>query len=172
MPGTRTAATVNGTPLRKQISIRVIDATGDKASDVILAPATVTDAEIEAYVAAYVAASNASVYRVEVSFVYSGQEDAGNALAASREGVQEVINFLAKSDTDDAASQRAVLRAPLTAMFVTESDQIVITNATYEAWYVAATALFNGGAGGSGDYSSRSSKFSERKGTNNTRQTH
>lgn len=169
---TRTATTVNGTPLYKQISVRTIDASGDKASDVVVADPTVTNAEIEAFIVAYAAATNASIYRVEVVDVYSGQEDAGNATNAVHSGVQEVINFLARSDTDDRLSQRATLRAPLVAMFQSESDIVVIDNPLYEAWYLAVTNMFNGGAAGAGDYSSRSTKYSERKGANNATQRH
>lgn len=172
MPGTRKAPTVNGTPTYVRLGVHLIDNTGNKVSDSIIIPATVTDAEIETYIAKYALASNASIYRVEVNYVYSGQEDAGNAATQIHDDVAQVINFLMKSDTDDSQSQRAVLRAPIDSIFLAESDIIQPLVQVYADWYVAVTDLFNGGAGGSGDYSSRSSKYAGRKGANQRKVTH
>lgn len=172
MPGTRTAPTINGSPVYRRVSVQLIDNTGNKASDVIICPPTVTDAEIETYVAKYALATNASIYRVEVTDSYGGQQDAGNAATQIHDDVDQVINFLMKSDSDDHLSQRAVLRAPLDSFFQAESDVILWTQQAYADWYTAASALYNGGAGGSGDYSSRSSKYQQRKGTNNKRVNH
>jgi len=169
MPGTRMAPTVNGTPLYKHITIRLIDQRGNLRADAVQVPNTVTDAEIEAYIAAYQVLSNASIYEVQVSDIYKGEKDAGNAATAERGSVNDVINVLLHDQAAwPAVAQTGTLRAPIDTLFVAESDDVILPGDTpFVTWHTALRNLINGGALGSGAYSLSGFRFSERKGMSN-----
>jgi len=69
----RTAPAVDGSGNVKMISIRMIDVSGDKRAVSFELGLASTDAEIEAFIAAYAAVTNALVYAVWVSQVYNSQ---------------------------------------------------------------------------------------------------
>lgn len=164
MPGTRGAGTINGTPTLKQITIKTIDNSSDKRSDALRVPVTVTNAEIETFVAAYQAASNASVYEVQVKDVYTSIEDDDNAVNSPRESESQLVSAFFKDENLDTA--RAVLRAPLDAMFLNGTDQVDPSNAAFGAWLAALTNLINGGAGGSGTKEIIHVRFTDRRESN------
>lgn len=161
MAGTRTAPTVNGTPTFLEVSLHLLDASGDFGSDMIVVPATVTDAEIETYVAAYQLATNATIWKVEVRQLYTSVAQTSNADNTPRASNFQVVNTMAKNSA--LASQNGVVRAPEDAMFVSGTDQVDTGQALYVTYLAALLDLLNGGALGSGDYVGYSVRYSERK---------
>jgi len=94
MPGTRTAPLMTATATSRQVSIRLIDASGDLYAEPLVVPVAATAAQVEAWVGAYAAASNASVYGVEDTAFREGDADPDNAVAAYRGSVKDGINLL------------------------------------------------------------------------------
>ena len=155
MAGTRTAGTVDGTPLYIDLSLHWIDASGDMRSDSYQVDPTATAAEIEAYAAAQQAASNASLWKIVVGGAYSSVPNANQAATASHNSADDVINMLTK--TAGNMSQNVVVRAPLQTLFVGDTEEIDVTDAllaTLSAtWLVIAD----------GTYTAVSFRFTERR---------
>lgn len=115
MAGTRTATTVDGTPNAKKVSLHWIDSSGEKRSDSTYFDEAATDIEIEAYVAAAQALSNASLYKVQVSYVYEGQAQVANAAQAIFEDVAQNLVWQAKLPAS-AFSLRTFIPSPVQAV--------------------------------------------------------
>jgi len=159
MPGTRTSPTVDGTPAEKAVSISFIDHTGDERSIRLVLPATATDAEIEAQVAATVALSNASNWRVKVEQLYVGAKLASNAVAASYQSVYDNIVVLNKQST--LVTQQSYIPAPLSGL-VLGGDVVDTGNADYVTWRDATVALLGAG------YAAVSARYTERREKNDS----
>lgn len=163
MPGTRTAPTIDGTPPITRVTIRSIDFAGDRravALDILNASGTVTNAEIETLVAAYQAATNGSVYAVDVTLTYTSAYQASNALNAVRASNDDAIIINLGDPTK--RYQGLVLRAPLSTQFTPAgSEQPDPQAAALAAYIVAGLAVVNGGATGTGTYTAKSARFSE-----------
>lgn len=93
MPGTRSAPAFTAAATSRQVSIGLIDASGDLYSDELVVPVAATAANIEAWVAAYQAATNASVWRVTDQVNRDGDPDPDNAVAAYRASISSGINL-------------------------------------------------------------------------------
>lgn len=146
MPGTRTAPDLTGAPTFKEISLRWIDAVGDRRSDASIIDAAATDVQVEAVAAKMVLASNASLYEVRLTEIFEGAMSKGNALAAVRESVQSNIVYHAKDTT--RADRRAFVVSPLAANFVTDTETPNDTTTTLvdvmDAWDTVWAGTFNG----------------------------
>lgn len=115
MAGTRTAGQVDGTPNAVRVSLHWIDSSGEKRSDSAYLDETATNAEIEAYVAAAQALSNASLYKVQVSYVYEGAMNISNAAQAIFEDVEQNLVWQAKLPAS-AFSLRTFIPSPVQAV--------------------------------------------------------
>lgn len=93
---TRTAPAMTAAATSRQISLRLIDASGDLYSEPLVVPVAATAANIEAWAAAYAAASNASLYAIEDTAFREGDADPDNAAAEYRGSVKDGINLLFK----------------------------------------------------------------------------
>ena len=155
MPGTRTAPDVTGAPSFKELSLRWIDAVGDKRSDSSLIDATATDVEIEAVAAKMVLASNASLYAIRLTEVFEGAVTKANALAAVRESVQDNIVYHAK-DTG-RVDRRSFIPSPLAANFVADTETPDDGATTITEMITAWLAVWKG------TFASVSLRFSERR---------
>lgn len=122
MAGTRTAPEVDGAPNQVVVSIRLIDASGDKWSEPFFFAAAPTDLQIESLVASYAATSQASVYEVDVSQQYAGAALASNAESNIRYGVESGVNLLFRDNiaTEKTVSHRVV--APVTTAMDGDKD--------------------------------------------------
>lgn len=146
MAGTRTAPTVNGAGTHKLVSVRYIDASGDKRADEFLIPAAATDAQIEALVVALQAGSNASIHEVRVTALYKGVADKNNATNVARSpSIKDYMYFTAFSSNPDNKSKRALIPAPLELLFVSGSDTLDPTSAEIIAVLSAWTTLLGAG---------------------------
>lgn len=121
MAGTRTAPVVNGTPPKVLVSLSVIDSSGDKYSDALVLTAVPLDVDIEAYVAAYQAVTQASVYAVNVTLAYEGDADPDNATTDQRNSAKDGINLLWR-DFSTLNSQTTRVVAPITDVMQGNQD--------------------------------------------------
>ncbi len=120
-PAVRTAPAITTPPNLVQLSIRLIDASGDNWSESMYVPATMTDLEIESLVANYQLSTQASVYQVEKSFQWSGEEDSDNADNGYRGSVAKGINLLFKDALTAQTSTPRVI-APVPAIMQGNQD--------------------------------------------------
>jgi len=132
MPGTRSAGTVDGTPLFKMVSFKWIDYQGDRATTTVPFAPDATAAEIEAVAAVLQAGSNASLWGIDVADNYDGAMLRSNALEAVRESADDYIVIHYKNATT-RSDFRLSLPAPLGTFFVegTETPDpaaVVLTN--------------------------------------------
>lgn len=125
MAGTKTAPAVTAATITEnQISISVVDASGDSYSDgyKVAGGALPTLTLIETLVNAYQAATQASVYQVTVANVFRGSKNPSNAETLARFQAENGINMLFR-DTDVLnAVQTQRLVAPVAATMVGMTD--------------------------------------------------
>lgn len=145
MPGTRTATTVNGTPSFRQVTLHYIDAHGKNGTVSDTFPfALATSANIESWAADNAAISNASLWKVTVSDVYAGAQDASNALDAVQVSVKDVLVASAYDPADPTDSRAAYLLAPEDSLFVAGTTDIDPTNVDYAAMLTSYLTLLGG----------------------------
>lgn len=120
-PAVRTAPALTASPNVIRLSIHVIDASGDLYAESIEVPSSMTTAEQEALVANYQLSTQASVYKVETTFIHSGDDDSDNADTLQRNSVKQGINMLFK---DGATLQTTTPRvvAPVPAILQGNQD--------------------------------------------------
>lgn len=150
----REAPAVDGTPDSYHVSIKWIDASGDIRSDgyrVLFAD--YLDAETEALVVALGAASNASLYSVEVTEEYYSTPQVSNASAADRPSVFSNVVLHYKNTTND--SRRVYVPAPTTTCFEADSDNPNTGSTPLANTLTAADAIFT-------DFSAISARYTER----------
>lgn len=145
MAGTRTAPVVGaGTITENQVSIGLVDASGDTYSDgfSMVGAALPTLATIETLVAAYQLATQASIWQVLVTNVFRGSKNPTNAEFLARGSVESGINMLYR-DTDvmnAVTTQRLV--APIAATMVGNTDTpvypLAVPMIALNAAYIAA----------------------------------
>lgn len=152
---TRTAPTVDGTITQCLTSISVVDASGDVNSVTIKTATKPTDAEIEAWVDAYQAATQASVFKVTIQSVYEGVQDSDNADTNQRNSVKDGINMLYK-DVVNLRSQSPRLFAPVPAVMQGNQDIPLITGTPLETLLTAQATLYAG-------YDLQSVQYTERR---------
>jgi len=117
---TRTAPTIDGSPTNSTVRIRVIDANGDIRSDSYRIE-IVTPALIETFVAAMSAATNASIYEVDVSANYVGARSKSNATDAVFVSKDQNIVMQMKNTNNQALD--IFLPAPDDDNFVLDTEQ-------------------------------------------------
>lgn len=120
---TRTAPTVDGTPLFKLVSFSWMDYTGDKWSGMIPFAPDATAAEIEAVAATMQAGSNATLYRVQVTDDYDSIAIKSNAVEDVYENVKDQLVIHYKNPTT-RADFRVNIPSPLDTHFVEGTDNI------------------------------------------------
>lgn len=155
MPGTRTAPALTGAATFTEISLRWIDAVGDRRSDASIIAAAATDVQKEAVAADMQAGSNASLFAVRDTDVYEGAMTKANALSAVRESEDDNIVYHAK-DTG-RVDRRAFLPAPIQANFVTDTETPDETATTLVDIMAAWDAVW------AGTFAGVSLRFSERR---------
>lgn len=142
--GVRTAPTVNILNITSsQTSLHLIDASGDKTTDTMITPDLVSDGLVEAWAAAYQAASQASLWKVEQTIVYQGDADASNAGIDQRNSIADGNNLLFKNiSTLSTQTLRAV--APILAVMQGNQDIPLLGTPGYSDLIVAALAILAG----------------------------
>lgn len=129
MPGTRTAPTVGALTITKSAAtIHLIDASGDLHTESVYnaGDGLGDQAEIEALVLDYQAATNASIWKVSQTLEWEGDADPDNALALYRASVASGINLLFK-DLTTLNQQTPRLIAPIAEVMQGNQDIPLLT---------------------------------------------
>lgn len=155
MAGTRTAPAVDGTGNAYNTTLHFVDASGDQWAENILTIAAPTAAQVEAWAAAYQAATQASLWKVTTQIVYEGDKDADNAEALQRSSVKDGVNLLWKNVTTlDTQTPRLI--APIAATMQGNQDIPLLTAAEFVALIAAEQAILAG-------YNLQSAQYTERR---------
>lgn len=139
---TRTAPTVDGSPSWKAVSVTVYDYTGDQRTDTYRVDAAATDIQIEAFVAALQAISNATIWRVSVSQVYNSVGDSSNATEDVWENAKDNLVLLAKDSSDNGFN--AYVPAPENGLFLDGTENIDPANVDLGTFMTALLAIKTG----------------------------
>lgn len=153
---TRTAPAVATANVNKVTStLHLIDASGDLITVALVTPDALTDAEIEAWAAAYQAVTQASLYKVSVTNEWVGTATPVNADTDQRNSVKDGINFLYNNITT-LKSQTSRLVAPELVTMIDDSDIPDLTAAGIVALVAAEEAILVG-------YDLQSAQYTERR---------
>lgn len=155
MAGTRTAPAVTGSVTSVTITLHLIDASGDIYTDALTFVSAPSAANIETMVAAYQAATQASVYKVTQSSEWAGNADPANAEVGQRNSIKDGINILYKNLTT-LNTQTPRLVAPIAGVMSGNLDIPVLTSTELAALITAQEALLTG-------YDIQSGQFTERR---------
>lgn len=132
----RTVSTVDGTPDARSLSVSLIDVSGDIRTVSGRIAVGALAADIETFVAALAAATNASIYKVSDQMIYIGAESPTNALEAAKSA--SVFDNVVALFTDVAAdrSENVFIPAPIGDLFLGETDNVdpTETAAVTTAW--------------------------------------
>lgn len=161
MAGTRTAGTVDGTPPKVIVSIQAVDASGDKFSNALTLTAVPANADIESWVAAYQAVTQASVYNVTVALEYLGDIDPDNAQTSQRNSVTDGINLMWK-DFATLKSQTTRVVAPVPAVLQGNQDIPLLSFVDMLTLIAEEGTLLTAYALQSGQYTNRRQRNNER----------
>lgn len=152
---TRTAPVVTGAVTSVNSTVHLIDASGDQYTDNIVTLTAPTPAEIEAWAAAYQAATQASVWKVSSLSVWEGDADPDNADVGQRNSVKDGVNLLWKN-ISTLNTQNPRLVAPIAATMQGNQDIPLLTATEFTALIAAYAALLTG-------YNLQSAQFTERR---------
>lgn len=154
MPGTRTAPLFTAAVTARSITLHLIDASGDLYTENMPVAVAATAAQIEAWAAAYAAASNASLYAITDNQLRDGDADPDNAIAEYRASVKSGINMLFKNvTTTDTESERLI--APIAAVMQGNQDIPLLSAAEAAAVITTTLALLPGYSFQQGQYTDR-----------------
>lgn len=128
MAGTRTAPIVDASPSGIQVTIHVVDASGDSFTQLLPVDVLRTDAEIEAWVTAYQDATNSSIWKVSKTLIFEGAKDADNAVAAYRATIASGINLLFKDLTAGVSISERIV-APVASIMQGNQDIPLLSDA-------------------------------------------
>lgn len=154
--GVRTAPTVAIANINKsQTTVHLIDASGDLSTDTLITPALVGDVPAEAWVAAYQATTQASIWKVTQSIEYVGDKDSDNAGTDQRNSIADGNNLLFKNvATLSTQTPRAI--APILAVMQGNQDIPLLSSAEMTALIGAILAILTG-------YNLESAQFTGRR---------
>jgi len=153
--GTRTAPSVAIANITSSITtLHVVDASGDLYTEAIVTPDLVSDVTVEAWVAGYQAATQASVYKVTQQIVYEGDLDPQNAGTDQRNSIAEGVNLLYRNPTTfDTQTPRLV--APILAVMQGNQDIPFLTQAPMPAMIAGTSGMLVGYALASAQFTGR-----------------
>lgn len=139
----RTAPTIDGTPNMRKISLSYVDISKDSRTVSNYVEGATTDAQVESHVAAAGAASNANLYRVEVTDVYNAAKLASGAVAAEENSVYDNVVILFK-ESDNPTGMNGFIPAPIRDIFIGDSDNVDNVAAEYVAFKTTLAAILLG----------------------------
>lgn len=154
-PAVRTAPLWTAAATRRLVSLHLIDASGDTWAESMYVPVAATAANLEAWAAAYAAASQASLYALGDYTERIGDADPDNADILQRNSVGQGINVSYKNLTTNATFGQRVV-APIPADLQGNQDIPLVTATEMAALLTATLALQTG-------YSVQSAQYTERR---------
>ncbi len=128
-------------------SIKYIDQTGDRIADSYpdFDNANVTPVNVQAFNVAMGVATQASMFTGSIIDVFNSLPDKNDAIVGDRSENSNVLNILAKHT--DGRSASAVIRAPVPAIFIANSDDIDPASSELAGVFTAFLALLPTGFG-------------------------
>lgn len=138
-PAVRTAPTFDGTGTRRLTTFQLIDASGDQTSVGCEFAPGVTNAQIEAVAVALQDASQASLWQITDSQLYTGDDDPDNADTEQRNSVFQGITVRMKVPAT-GVSQAFRVPAPVPAEMQGNQDIPLITGTPLEDLLTALVA--------------------------------
>lgn len=154
MAGTRTAPAFTAAATARQITLQLIDASGDEYSVNKHVAVASTAAAIEAWAAAYADGTQASLFRIDDNQIRAGAKAAVNADAGDRSGVEQGINLsYSNGATLDGFTTRLI--APVAETMTGDTDIPIVTSDEIVAINVAEIALSAGYTFQSAQYTTR-----------------
>lgn len=154
-PSVRTAPLWTATATRRLVTLGLIDASGDLWSESMYVPVASTAANLEAWAAAYAAASQASLYSLGDFAERVGDADPDNADTLQRNSVGQGLNNSLKNLTTNATVTGRIV-APIPALLQGNQDIPLTTAAEYIAYLGSLTTLLTG-------YGVQSAQYTERR---------
>lgn len=154
---TRTAPTIAAaSPTSVLTTLHLIDASGDLFTDAIETTSTPDpDTLVEAWAAGYQGASQASLWQVSQTRLWTGDDDPDNADVGQRNSVKDGVNLLFKNLTT-LKSQSPRLIAPIAAAMQGNQDIPLLTATEFAALITALEAILSG-------YNLTSAQYTERR---------
>lgn len=140
---TRTSPAFTAAANDRQISLLLIDASGDKWSENIRVPVAATAASIEAWAAAYAAATQASLYGIIDNQIRLGDADPDNADTDQRNSGAQGVNLSFKNLTTHLA-QPTRLIAPIEAVMQGNQDIPLLSATEMAAVITTELAILTG----------------------------
>lgn len=125
MAGTPTFPAVTGTATATEVTLHLVDASGDLYTENLDVAATAAVGDINGLATTYQAASNASLYKVTRTSIWAGTADPDNAVAAYRGTIAEGINMLFRNATLFTRNLRLI--APIAAVMQGNQDIPLLT---------------------------------------------
>lgn len=130
---------------------RLIDASGDKTATTLITPTLVSDLLVETWAAEYQLATQASIYEISQTILYTGDDDSSNADTDQRNSIADGVNHVLKSvPLLKTQTLRAV--APTLTMMLGNQDIPILGNPGYENFILATLAFM-------AQYNHKSSQF-------------
>jgi len=155
MAGTRTAPAFTAAATRRVITLHLIDASGDTYPESFDVAIAATAASIEAWAAAYAAASQASLYEITEELFRTGDADPDNAETDQRNSSRQGINILFKIPaTGVSTSERLV--SPIPAVMQGNQDIPLATSTELAAVITTSLVLLP-------SYAAQSVRYTERR---------
>jgi hypothetical protein len=154
MPGTRTAPTIDGAETYQRVSVTVYDYTGEQRTDSFIVDAGTTPAEIEAFVLALQAITNATIWRVQVADVYDSNGDPENAVEAVWENAKDNVVVLTKDVMNNA--QDYYVPSPINDIFIEGTENLDPSVTEFNAWLATLSNLRTG-------FAVKSARFTHRR---------
>lgn len=162
MAGTRSAPTLDGgTPTRIRLSVRLMDAGGEKRAVALDIPGQTTKLQMDTYINTMQALSNATIYEASVTDVYGSVPQESNAETDSPYvSVKDNLVLLCKNVALNKG-QDAFIPA-VEGIVVLDGDVVDTTDTDYIAFRDAVVAVLGAG------YSAVSARFTERRDKNDS----
>lgn len=154
------APDVTGAATYKTVSFRLIDSKGELRSVSTRVPVATAPADIQALAVSLGAASNASVYEVQITDRWASIPAAANA---TDEVVASVYDNIATNMKDVAAGLQQTVYVPApVGDLILDGDIVDTTDPLYEAWRNNWLVVLAGG------YAAVTSRFTERRDKNDS----
>lgn len=163
MPGTSTVTDITVANPAYDISFRLVDSSGDQRTVTFRTPpqgSPPPTADVKAVGDALQAASNASLYEINITTRWIGPKDAGQADKATVESVFDniVINY---KDAAQRTQQSAYIPSPLGTLILS-GDVVGTSQIEYTNYRDAVDTLLGGG------YEPITARFTERREKNDS----
>ncbi len=154
----RTAPDIETASTFKELACRFIDISGDQRTVSFRIDSAATAEDIETFVVAMGAATNASLYRVEISEMWEGSASPSNALQAAK-SASAFANIVALyTDVANDRTENVFVPAPVGTLVIDDTDN------PDPAGYAALDAAFDAIKFGAGAL--KSLRYTERREVN------